>query len=761
LQKFSITEQKYKKRAWLTLSIVIALSAFFVVAIVKNIGLDYDFEKFFPQDDPDTKFFMEHRDKFGTDNDFVLVGLRNEDGIFQEDFLAEVSKLTKDLSELKYVTGVISPTNMLYPFVETGGMKMYEDSLLHLSQPEYLVGGQNSDSARIYKDPTLVNTIFSSNGKSISIFVKTEEYLDKDGCAYLDTEISKLRKKYDFDEIHVAGRSVGQIYYVGLMLHDLMIFIGTSIILLIIFLYIAFRSTWGIMVPMNIVLLSNIWILGIMAVLDFPLNLMLVVLPTIMFIVGMSDVIHIVSKYLEEIRLGSPKFKALTIAFKEVGIATLLTSVTTAIGFLTLLFSTIEPLRDFGLFTAIGVMVAYILAFTVLPSILALMKEPNIAFEKKDVWRKPLSKMFIWTMRRPALIIAVFVVITSVSGYFAMQVKKDNYILEDLKETNYLRKEFAFFENEFAGVRPFEMALKVKSDSLDFLNEEVLLEANKIENFLVREYGVGAITSPMSIYKTAELRSGGNFELPGKRMRKFITKKLRKNSDTLRMILTPDFKEARVVGRIGDWGSLKVGGLNRKLETFYKDSINPELLEYKLTGTAELIDKNNQMLATSMITGLLAAFILIALILFIIYRKIWMVLLAMIPNIIPLLIIGGMMGAMGMELKVSTSIIFTIAFGIAVDDTIHFMSKLKLELMKGSSMMFALRRTYLSTGRAIIITTLILCAGFLTLIFSDFLGIYSIGILVSTTLFFAVIADLTLLPVLIMLSTPKVKKNVR
>lgn len=700
---------------------------------------------------------MEHREKFGTDNDFVLVGLKNENGAFRKNFLSKVSRLTHDLSRLKYVTGVISPTNMLYPFVETGGMKLYEDSLLHLAQPEFI----KEDSARIFKDPTLVNTIFSENGKSISIYVKTEEYLDKDGCAYLDKEIGRLRKKYDFDEIHVAGRSVGQIYYVGLMLHDLMLFIGTSIILLLIFLYIAFRSTWGILVPMNIVLLANVWILGIMAVLDFPLNLMLVVLPTIMFIVGMSDVIHIVSKYLEEIRSGNPKFKALYAAFKEVGIATLLTSVTTAIGFLTLLFSTIEPLRDFGLFTAIGVMVAYILAFTVLPSILALMKEPNVAFERRDVWRKPLSKMFLWTVKNPTVVILVFVLITGVSTYYAMQVKKDNYILEDLKETNYLRKEFAFFENDFAGVRPFEMAVKVEVDSLDFLSEKVLLEANKIENYLVRSYGVGAINSPMTIYKTAELRSGGAFELPDKRMRKFISKKLKKNSDTLKMILTPDFKEARIVGRIGDWGSLEIGKLNKGLAEFYRDSVNSELISYKLTGTAELIDKNNQMLASSMITGLLAAFVLIALILYLIYRKFWMVLLAMIPNVIPLLIIGGMMGAMGMELKVSTSIIFTIAFGIAVDDTIHFMSKLKLELMKGKSMMFALRRTYLSTGRAIIITTLILCAGFLTLIFSDFLGIYSIGILVSTTLFFAVIADLTLLPVLIMLSTPKVRKNVR
>jgi len=151
-----------------------------------------------------------------------------------------------------------------------------------------------------------------------------------------------------------------------------------------------------------------------------------------------------------------------------------------------------------------------------------------------------------------------------------------------------------------------------------------------------------------------------------------------------------------------------------------------------------------------MIWSLGIAFSVIALIVGFLYKSVRMVLIALIPNVFPLIMIGGVMGFLGIDIKVSTSILFTIAFGIAVDDTIHFISKLKLELKKGNQMIFAIRRTYMSTGRALVLTTAILCAGFLTLIASDFLGTFYMGFLITLALIFAVLSDLFLLPVLIL-----------
>jgi len=172
-------------------------------------------------------------------------------------------------------------------------------------------------------------------------------------------------------------------------------------------------------------------------------------------------------------------------------------------------------------------------------------------------------------------------------------------------------------------------------------------------------------------------------------------------------------------------------------------------LEFTITGTAHLIDKNMRYLSKSLVMGLTFSILIVALIMGLIYRSVSMMLISMVPNIFPLIAVAGIMGFFGIELKISTAIVFTIAFGIAVDDTIHLLGKFKFELMKGRSVMYAMKRAYLTTGKAMILTSLILCSGFLLLVFSSFMGSVYMGILLCVTLLFALIADLTLLPILI------------
>jgi predicted RND superfamily exporter protein len=178
-----------------------------------------------------------------------------------------------------------------------------------------------------------------------------------------------------------------------------------------------------------------------------------------------------------------------------------------------------------------------------------------------------------------------------------------------------------------------------------------------------------------------------------------------------------------------------------------------------LTGTAHLLDKNMAYLAQSLILGLSFSILLVALLMGMVYQSFSMLLISLIPNLIPLLAIGALMGFMGIELKTSTSIIFTIAFGIAVDDTIHLLGRFKLELSKGRSKIVAMKNAYQTTGKAMVITTFILCSGFFLLVFSDYMGAFYMGLLISVTLFVALIADLTLLPILIVLFYHPKKPN--
>jgi hypothetical protein len=752
-------ESRYRRYARITLVMIALLSGGFGLLITQRLQLDYDFENFFPQDDPETRYFKEFREQFGTDNDFVLVGVESENGIFRKDFLAEVNRLADSLAAMQNVVQVISPTNLELVLVSGSDGMPHRYRLLTWDNPEFYA----QDSAAIYSDPRFAGTYFSTDAQSVAIMVVTKPFLNKKECDQLVVDLNALMPKFSFKETRLAGRAIGQSYYINLMQTDFIFFFSSSAVLLVIFLFIAFRSAWGIWVPLTVVMLSTLWTLGVMVAVGGKVNLILTMLPTIMFVVGISDVVHIVSRYLEELRAGKSKIAALRDAYREVGMATFLTSLTTAIGFFTLLTLSVGPIRDFGLYTGIGVFIAYLLAFTLLPAVLVLRKPPATGATRQHhtIWYKVLHWSARGVFRRPGAIVVVGMAFMGACGWLVTQIGVNNYLLEDLRDDNPMKQDFVFFEEHFAGVRPFEMGVEVRDTSMRLTDTAVQRELERVEDWLSRNYGVGNIVSPNTPVKSLNMAINGAetkfYTLPQGRDVKRVDRMMDRMAkmDTANLsaaFISVDYKTGRVQGKVADLGSRYFLARNDDFNAFLNDSLGSgRLLDYHITGTAHLVDKNNSYLASSLVIGLLIAFGVISLLAGIFYQSWRMIPIALLPNILPLLLIGAIMHLVGQELKVSTSIIFTIAFGIAVDDTIHFLSKLRIELMKGRGLMLAVRRTYLSSGRAIILTTLILCSGFLTLMFSVFEGTYLIGLLISLTLFFAVIADLTLLPALIIL----------
>lgn len=494
---------------------------------------------------------------------------------------------------------------------------------------------------------------------------------------------------------------------------------------------------------------------------------MTVLLPTIMFVVGMSDVIHIMSRYVTEIGNGMEKVPALKLTIKEVGMATFLTSFTTSIGFLTLLTTAIVPIRNFGLYTAISIGLAFILAFTVLPAILLLIKKPNPVRARRVSlsWPILLRTMLRYVLVHPKTILASSATIILLSLLGISQIKVDTTLLEDLGDDDPIIQDFNYFEQKFSGVRPFEMHL-LAADGHTMYDLEVLEEISKIEEYLYGTYGLNFISSPATVVKTLNRAQNGGlqeyYSLPeNTRQLQSIKRRLQAYKDRreLRSLVTSDALEGRITGKMKDIGSAQAIILNNSLESYISQNINPTLLKTRFTGSALLMDKNNEYVTSNMMQGLLIAFAVIAVIVGLIFRSLRMVLISLVPNVIPLLMIGGLMGFMGINMTVSISIIFTIAFGIAVDDTIHFLSKLKLELMTGKSLPYAIKRSFISAGKAIIITSCILVAGFTTLVLSTFDATYYVGLFVSLTLVFAVVADLFLLPVLVLLFYKQPKKK--
>ena len=743
---------KYRKYAYYIL-ILVGILSILAGYLLKDLRLDYEFEDYFPKDDTDYAYYDGFRKAYGSDNDFVLISVSNKEGVFQSNFLTLVDSLAVQLKDIECVESVISPTQLTYPVNSPFGMNLVK--WIHVNQPDRL----EKDSIRIFRSGELIGTIFSENGQSLIIGLNTTYGLSKVKSDDAVMQINQVLDTFTFDEVRVAGRIFGQHYFVEKMVGELFLFTLISFLIIIVFLSIAFRSVWGVFFPLIIVAISVIWLLAFMTTIGKSLDLMSTLLPTIMFVVGMSDAVHFISRYLEELRKVSNQLRAIKVAFKQVGKATLLTSITTAIGFLTLYTSGINPVRDFGLFTALGVLFALLITYLILPAVLLILPIPHRALVDTEelFWDKIMRTLFQFNVSHPKWILTGSTIVVLLSLWGISRVEVNNYLLEDLSKEDPMRQKFEFFEQEFSGARPFDVVIST-IDSSSVLTLENLYAIDSIENVLKRELDIRGFMSINSVVKNLNRAfDGGSMEsyrLPEANTKwKKIKREILKveKSGKLKMLLASKQNATRISSQVKDFGGKVFQEKYVKIQQDLNEILTKSGLHLKFTGMGYLIDKNNETIASSLMWGLVIAFGAVALIMGIIFKSVRMVVLTLIPNVLPLLMIGGVMGAMGIDLKVSTSIIFTIAFGIAVDDTIHYVSKLKMELNKGRTLIYALKRASISTGKAIVLTSLILVSGFFALVFSTFSSTYYIGLLVSLTLVFAVVADLFLLPVLIFL----------
>ena len=749
-----------KTLSYAVVSFVIAFSVLCGFKL-KDLQFNYDFEAFFPNEDSELERYHTHRDRFEWDNEFVLLGLENKKGIFKKDFLQKVESLSRELKEIPYVNKVISPTNIKN--VSLSGLAPVQKRLLHIEDESLYA----EDSTTIYNTPELIGSFFPADAKSVSIFIKTDEGISKVKCDSLAKNIRKAFEKYHFDDVHFVGRIVAQAVYLENLQTEFRYFLIISFCVIVIFLWLSFRSTYGVVVPITIVIVSIFWTLGIMAMVGQPLDIMTVMLPVMIFIAGMSDVVHFFSKYFEELGKGTAREKIFPLILKEVGFPTFLTLITTVVGFLSLLFSSIVPIRDFGIFTSVGIVIAFILTYTLLPALLYFFTPKKLVevhgHDNKayNIMRRVL--FWIFRSQKTIIVISILVVIFSIIGVYKIRV--NNILLEDLSDKVRIKQDFMFFDKHYSGVRPLELAIGIKNPNKTVWDYDIMYQLNGLDEFLKQEYKAGFMYSPAmlskTIYKALNDLPPNTTAFPNREDYEAVKKQLmsnKKNKD-IKRIITPDGKYARINGKITDIGSIVVNEQNKHLEEYIRTHINQNDIEVRITGAAHLIDRNNEYMVTNMTQGFVFSIIVIALLTYFLHRSWRMVIVFILPNVVPLLIIAGIMGYAGIELKAATSLVFSIAFGVATDDTIHFISRLKIELGYGKSLVYAFKRTYFETGKPILLTTFILIGGFMSLMISNFQSTFYFGFLICITIIIAVFADIFLLPVLLFWILGKKKKS--
>ncbi len=739
---------KNDKSIIISIIVFLFVTTFFLFYQATSLKLSYDFEAFFPKNSTITKDYYAHREKFEPDNDFVLLSISDSISILNKDFLNNVDSLTRLIGQLDDVIEVNSITNYSH-YLKSPFVGNYFDIPLysHDSINDFLL---KSDSVLLY------GNLISLDFKSLCLFVKTTPYLSKNKSDVLAKNIHKCLALFQFKKVALAGRSVGQIHYIDIIQNELILFMSISLLLVVIIIWKVFNSFSNVLISVLILSLSIIWTAGIINLMGKDLTILLTITPTVVFIVGMSDIIHFLSKYFECLRKGQNHLPALKTTFNEIGKATFLTSFTTAIGFITLLTASISPVKEFGLFTGISVLVTFIVSFLILYVYLYLNNKNAIKAKAQNnrqlLWDKTLLKIYRFIMANKSKVIFAFLMLVAFFIYQGSKVEVNNFLLEDLQNDDPVKQDFLFFEENYSGVRPLEVVVKLNPNQ-KISNTNVVNDVDTIESLVKSIFESKTLNGPIVAYKYALNAEKGKFGLAKSivdtdslKLEKLYFKLLKNNA--LSSVYHKESNTVRIFGRISDYGGLEF----KKREKLFVDALGDLNLKYEVftTGTSKLIDKNNEYLVSNTIQGLSIALLLISLIVGFLFKSLRMVLIALIVNFIPLLFIFGLMGFLGIDMKIATSIIFTIAFGIAVDDTIHFLSKLKLELQNNDIDM-ALEKTYLSTGRALVLTTIILFFGFISILGSSFMATYYVGLFVSLSLLVALVSDMLLLPVLIKL----------
>ncbi len=737
-----------QRRIILTIFSILAVGSMYFCT---QLQFAFSLDQFFPEGDEDLAYYKEFEKNFEQDVNFLLVALPREEGVFDSVFLTKVKAFTEASLQLPLISESQSLTSIQRPLKTPFGITTLP--FIHIDDPSRY----EADKEKVLKDERLVHTLIDKEAKALIVAMKTETgMMDIAESTQIVNNVEQLLKDHEFDDYHLLGSAFFAKEMVVMQKREVVVTSIVSGILVSIIMFLIFRRFWGTILALVSITLGMLLFMGFMGVTGRPLNAMSALYPMLMIIVGTSDVIHIMSKYIDELRKGSTKHDAIKVTIKEIGMATLLTSLTTATGFMALVTSKIIPIRDFGVNSAVGVMVAYVTVLFFTTAVVSFFKTEQLIklTGKASRWDGLMAWANGLTIRHPKRIALGGLFFFALSIYGISEITTNYRIESNLPRGAKLTNDFFFFEEKMAGFRPIEYAAYAQGEYLadDF---EVLQEIDKLEQYLRKVDHLQSIQSITTVYKTLNQMYKGNrqdaYRMP-ERERDFIKyKKLASKASgaTDKILMSKDKKIARISTRAKDIGADRIKEKGEEIKLWIGENIDPNIVVFKETGTGLIMDKNGDYIRKNLLEGLGMAVLIISVLMALLFKNWRMVIISMIPNMFPLLLAGAMLGFIGIELDAGISIIFAVIFGIAVDDTIHFLSKYKLSINKGLSVDDAIAVTFQETGKAICLTSIILFFGFLVMLTSIHPPSVTIGILISITLFSAVVGDLLLIPILL------------
>lgn len=718
--------------------------------LLTNLKFSFDFSQFFPEGDEDLVFYQEFIKDFGTDDNFLLVAVENEGSVFDTDFLNEFHQVSIDAKGFPYVTANQSITTLFYPIKS------------HLGYTRIPIVNRNDSTKfsknwkKIQEDDLFINSLIDENATSLVLVLETEDGLDYNQSAELLTAVRNRLDKARFKNYHLLGRVFFYEALIDMQKRELIVTTIASSLMIFLILFLVYRRIAVIALSLVSILLALLLFMGALSLLGIELTVLAAFYPILLLIVGTSDVIHIMDDFLGKLKKGLKKEAAMWLTLKEVGVSTLLTSVTTAIGFASLLTSKSTSVSGFGLNSAIGVLTAFVTIIFFTCALLLLIDKKHLLPKKENskIWSRKLLATNTFTKKYPrsillgSLIFGVFCLLGITKINTNYQIKNSFPVNSDIAN------DFEFFQQNYAGFRPLEVAVITKGSHkvTDFtIAKEIEKVVQKMKSFPEIQNVQSANVFYKGFNKANNLNQSAYFVLPEteaefQKYRKEVKKLARRQFEKF---VSTDETKSRITSKVLDVGLDSITRVYNDLNTFLATETDTSKVQFRLTGTGILLDKNSFYVRESLVNGLLMGALLVAIIMALLFRNLKLLLISLLPNMLPLLFAAGLLGFLGIPLEATISVVFAIVFGIAVDDTIHFLGRYKVSRNNGLTKEEALEITFAETGRALVITTLSLFFGFMVLLFSIHAPSMTIGLLVSVTLLAALVLDLLLLPVLI------------
>lgn len=761
--------------------VVIGLITVVMGYYASRVEMSYDFARTVPPNDPDMIELNQFKAQFGEDGNTVAICVKDS-SLFQLENFKKFRDLTNNIRKIEGVNGVLSLPILQIILKDTAHTRFYPsplftdslstqaelDSLLKVALGQKLLIGQ------------LMNT---SNGATRIIVPVKKEIANSARRTDVINDLVKYGTAFTEQtgiEVHYAGLLFVRSVMTTTVRKELSLFLYLSAIITGVIMLLFFRSVRAVIFSMIMIGVMVVWVMGTIALFGFKISLLSGLIPPVIVTIGITNAIYLLNKYHLEYVKKKDKLEAIKVVVHKMGLATFLTNLTVAIGFLTLLSTDIIILREFGIVAGLNIIALFVVSLVMIPGILMWMPEPTTK-HLRHLDFKILGGFVKWidllVHRHRAYIYIGTGVIVFFAAVGMTRLYSVSYMVDDIPEESQVKKDLKFLEQNFSGIMPLEMVVDIHTK-----RRRPLLELNNIQDIEAFERSMDSITvmstplSVVSLVKAAKQAFYNNnpdrYELPTNAEKNFILRYLKGQSDSsglFRSFVDSTFSKMRISMQMADIGSEKMDSLvdqvilpkTKVLAANLKENLRSERdsVTVSITGSSKIFIKGNKFLINNLTESLILACILITLSMAILFANARMIIISLIPNLIALMITAGLMGYFSIPLKASTALIFSITFGISVDNSIRFLAKYRQELLAtGFFVPRSVSESILETGKSIIYTSIVLFAGFIIFAFSDFGGTIALGVLTSTTLVISMFTNLILLPALI-LTFDKPKKQ--